>query len=80
MLHCKEVSGLIGSDALARSSWRTRIGVWFHLRMCQYCRAYQESIQKLGEMARAIGGQEPPPVEAVERVRAAMRKAAGRRE
>lgn len=68
MLRCKEVSALIGSGALAEASWRTRLGVWFHLQMCQYCRAYQRSIQMLGEVARAGQAREPAPAEAVERI------------
>lgn len=77
MLTCKEVSDLIGSDALAGASWRTRAGVWLHLRMCQYCRAYQRSIAALGAWARELGAADPVPQEAVERLRRAIRESAG---
>ncbi|MFN2315956.1 MAG: hypothetical protein ABR551_03075 [Gemmatimonadales bacterium] len=68
MLRCKEVSALIGSGGVARAPWRTRLGVWIHLRMCQFCRDYQRSIRALGEAARGLEAGQPAPLEAIERI------------
>jgi len=68
MLRCKEVSALIGSETLPRTTRRTRLGVWFHRQMCQYCRAYQRSVVMLGTLARGLAVKEPVPVEVVKRI------------
>jgi len=82
MLRCRDVTELVGADALARAPLRDRIGVRLHLLMCRHCRAYVRSLRLLGETARRLGKVEALPsdlranaiLEAVERRRISLQR------
>ena len=54
MLRCRDITELVGADALARAPLRDRSGVFLHLLMCRHCRAYVRSLRLLGETARRL--------------------------
>jgi predicted anti-sigma-YlaC factor YlaD len=54
MLRCKEVTTVIASEELERSSWMKRLAVKLHLLMCKHCRRYYSQIKAIGEAAREI--------------------------
>ena len=82
MLRCRDVTELVGTDALPRAPLRDRIGVRLHLLMCRHCRAYVRSLRQLGETARRLAKVEALPtdprtkaiLEAVERRRASLER------
>lgn len=52
MLTCKEVTTMIGSDSLGRSTWRERMGVRLHLMMCRHCSRYAAQLRAIAAEAR----------------------------
>ena len=64
MLKCREVTELVGADAVARAPWRTRLVVRLHLLMCRHCRAYVRSLRQLAGTARRLAMAEAPPSDA----------------
>ena len=64
MLRCRDVTELVGTDAVARASLRTRLGVQLHLLMCRHCRAYVRSLRQLAATARRLATAEAPPSDA----------------
>lgn len=82
MLRCREVTELVGTEALTRARLGDRIGVRLHLLMCRHCRAYVHSLRQLAAAARRLAATETPPsdartaaiLEAVERRRAAFER------
>ena len=64
MLKCREVSEMVGADAVARAPWRTRVAVRLHLLMCRHCRAYVRSLRQLAATARRLAMAESPPSDA----------------
>ena len=61
MLRCREVTELVGADAVARAPWRTRLAVRLHLLMCRHCRAYVRSLRQLAATARRLAMADAPP-------------------
>lgn len=64
MLRCRDVTELVGTDALMRAPLGDRIGVRLHLLMCRHCRAYVRSLRQLAEAARRLAKTEAPPSDA----------------
>ena len=54
MLNCKEVAQAITSEELERMSWWQRLMVRFHQWRCPPCQHYQDQIDSVGRMARAM--------------------------
>jgi predicted anti-sigma-YlaC factor YlaD len=60
MLRCRNVTEIVGTDAILTASWRTRLQVRAHLLMCRHCRAYLRSIRTLAHVARRAVEGVPP--------------------
>ena len=79
MLRCKDVTEIVGTDAIRTASWRTRLQVRAHLLMCRHCRAYVRSIRTLADVARrAVMGASVTPEARNEAVIAAVIRASTR--
>lgn len=75
MLRCREVTELVGTEALAGGTLRQRLGVRLHLLMCRHCRAYVRSLRRIAAAARRMSLDEPPlAASRVEGVMAAIRR------
>jgi hypothetical protein len=59
MLTCKEVTTMISSDALARRTWRQRMGVKLHLMMCRHCSRYAAQLRAIAAEARRLYAELP---------------------
>lgn len=80
MLRCRDVTELVGTDALARASLRERLGVQVHLLMCRHCRAYVRSVRQIADVARRIAAATPETTSARdEALLAAVRRESDRR-
>lgn len=64
MLKCREVTELVGADAVTRAPLSTRLAVRVHLLMCRHCRAYVRSLRHLAATARRLAMAEAPPSDA----------------
>jgi predicted anti-sigma-YlaC factor YlaD len=76
MLRCREVVELLATDG-----WRTvpltrRVSLTLHLMMCRHCRAYRKALGRLGDVARRLYRTATPDAREVERMLAAVRRAA----
>lgn len=63
MLTCREVTTMIGSDSLVRSTWSTRIGVRLHLMMCRHCSRYAAQLRAIAAEARRAYSELPKVAE-----------------
>lgn len=54
MLRCKDVTTLVGTEALAHAGRLTRVRVRVHLLWCRHCQAYVRSLAQLAAMARHV--------------------------
>lgn len=61
MLRCRDVTEIVGTDAIHSASWRTRLQVRAHLLMCRHCRAYVRGLRRVAELAREVIAPAPPP-------------------
>lgn len=59
MLTCREVTTMIGSDSLARSTWRERMGVRLHLMMCRHCSRYAAQLRTIAAETRLVYSELP---------------------
>lgn len=67
MMTCKQVSTRLSRGELSSASWSERLGVRFHLMMCDRCSTFKRWLDAIGVAARAISGAEqrdaPPDLE-----------------
>lgn len=63
MLTCKEVTMMISSDSLERSTWRERMGVRLHLMMCRHCSRYAAQLRAIAREAKRIYSELPKVTE-----------------
>lgn len=58
MLRCRDVTELVGTGRLERSSLGQRLRVGLHLLMCRHCRAYVRSLRQIADLARGMSRTE----------------------
>jgi len=78
MLKCREVVSLIASDEWRTAPLRRRVALRLHLVMCRHCRAYANSLRRLGKAARRLYDSEHPDAERSARVLDAVKDASTR--
>lgn len=49
---CRDMSELATDYMEGALPWRVRLGAWWHLRLCDMCRAYYD---QLGKLRRLVG-------------------------
>ena len=68
MMTCKQVSTRLSTGELSSASWSERLGVRFHLMMCDRCSTFKRWLDAIGVAARALNradqGDAPPDLEA----------------
>ncbi|WP_425289856.1 zf-HC2 domain-containing protein [Stieleria varia] len=52
MRSCKEISKLVSSSLDRKLSFRDRIEVWMHLKMCRLCGAFWRDLRRLRSNVR----------------------------
>jgi predicted anti-sigma-YlaC factor YlaD len=63
MLTCRELAHRHASDYLdGQLGWRGRVGVWFHLMRCDYCRRFIAQLRKVRVLLRNAS-QHPNPLQ-----------------
>lgn len=81
MLSCKEISKLVSQSMDRELTWRERMNVWMHLKMCRLCAAFRRDVLSLRKRIRqqAISIEDVASVhevklsaEAAERIRQAI--------
>jgi len=63
MLTCRDVSTLISTSGVEDAPLMRRMGVFLHLAMCRYCRAFRRQLAAMGRAARTLNATyhaEPP--------------------
>jgi hypothetical protein len=55
MLDCKHATHLISQSQDVRLSWRQRIGLQFHLMLCDACTQFSRQIEFLRQAVRQAG-------------------------
>jgi hypothetical protein len=55
MLTCKEASHLISERQERPLGLRERLGLWFHLLICVYCRRFERQVAMLSRALRELG-------------------------
>jgi len=78
MLKCREVISLIASDEWRTAPLSRRLALRLHLVMCRHCRAYANSLRRIGKAARRLYSGEQPDGERSERVLDAVKDATTR--
>lgn len=59
MRSCKEISRLVSHSLDRPLSFRDRVEVWMHLRMCRLCNAFWRDLQRLrSRVRRQLAGKE----------------------
>lgn len=82
MLTCKDASHLISERQDRPLGRRERLGLWLHLLICAYCRAFERQVAMLSRAMRELGrrggadGIDLGP-EARERIRKAIAERSG---
>jgi hypothetical protein len=76
MLRCREVVELLATDGWRHASPARRVSLGLHLMMCRHCRAYRRALRRLGDAARRLYRQGAADAREVERLLAAVRRAA----
>ena len=54
MMTCKQVSTLLSTGELTSASWSERLGVRFHLMMCDRCSTFKRWLDAIGDAGRAL--------------------------
>lgn len=57
MLKCRDVPAEASLAIDDELGWRRRLGLWFHVLMCEHCRRYLRQMRRL---SRAWRGQHAP--------------------
>lgn len=52
MLSCKEISKLVSQSLDRELTWRERMNVWMHLKMCRLCSAFRRDVLTLRSRSR----------------------------
>lgn len=55
MLTCKDASHLISERQERPLGLRERLGLWLHLLICAYCRAFERQVAMLSRAMRELG-------------------------
>lgn len=55
MLTCKDASHLISERQERPLGRRERLGLWLHLLICAYCRAFERQVAMLSRALRELG-------------------------
>lgn len=75
LLNCREVRERLTDYAEGALTRRERAAVWFHLLVCSACDAFYRGLRALPRLAKGLLGPEgPPPPEAAEALRGALRR------
>ena len=78
MLRCREAVDLLATDGWRDGPLTRRLSVTLHLMMCRHCRAYRRALRRLGDAARHLYQTATGDPDEVERLVAAVRRAAER--
>lgn len=63
MLNCRELAHRHASDYIdGQLGWRARLGVWWHLVRCDYCRRFIAQFRKVQTVLR--NKPQNPPIDA----------------
>ncbi|WP_022949589.1 anti-sigma factor family protein [Methylohalobius crimeensis] len=54
MLSCKQAVELSSKAQDKPLSWRERMALWFHLRLCQICRRYTRQLRLLRRVSASL--------------------------
>ena len=54
MPNCRETSRLVSESMDRKLPLFKRLVVWLHLRMCKYCRRFEQQLLKLRQISRHI--------------------------
>ena len=53
MLSCRDLAHRRAGDYLdGQLGWRARVGVWYHLRICENCRRFVAQLRKVRQLLR----------------------------
>jgi len=52
MLSCKEISKLVSQSIDQKLTWRERMNIWMHLKMCRLCSAFRRDVLRLRRGSR----------------------------
>jgi hypothetical protein len=67
MMKCRDVATLVSSGQVGDQPFSRRMGVWFHLMMCQHCRRFWRQVRVLDKavrsMADGLKGEKPADLE-----------------
>ena len=55
MFRCKDVSQLISRSMDEDLGFWTRMGIWFHLKMCHLCRRYRDQLHVISQAVSKMG-------------------------
>lgn len=72
---CRDVRERLTDCAEGALTPRERALVWLHLLVCAACAAFERGLRALPGLAKGLlGAQEPPPAEAAEALKEALRR------
>ncbi len=80
MPNCRETARLVSESMDRKLPLFKRMTIWLHLRMCRYCRRFEQQLAKIRQISRyinqhleALDSSAALPDEARERIRTALR-------